>query len=346
MSSGTASTSYSVAPTITSPLSTAISATVTTANTVSGPVVASSGARTTTLTPSIASKTFSASASDLWSQNWAFQPVTDPEKLRRLRALYAFAVDGREDLLRKRYPLISKTMAISQPTCLTNEITNQPLVLESHGNIHRNADFFSDGELKNKLSPKITHEPKSEPTPRAGADDPPIISGPKPVSVTVRQPTNIEITVSDTPMDWTQEGLPDGLQLDKQKHLITGIPTGKDGLKTYRVTLKAKNAAGWGPPYPLEITVQAPQVQESAGKDIYYHVCVTSVGGSNNPSSSAGSRSYSVLVPDEHYLMRPRCVLCLRRGYLTYAGKNSLVVNEKSYRTLAALASAARRLPL
>lgn len=52
--------------------------------------------------------------------------------------------------------------------------------------------------------------------------------------------------------------------------------------------------------------------------------CVTSVSGTGTPTMTVGQNTYSVLVPDEHYLTGPTCIVCER----WIAGKRKRVANE------------------
>jgi hypothetical protein len=59
------------------------------------------------------------SASNIATQNWAFEPITDPDQLRRLYDLYNFAVAGNasknsQDSLVTDYPLPYKTTTTGQ----------------------------------------------------------------------------------------------------------------------------------------------------------------------------------------------------------------------------------------
>jgi hypothetical protein len=116
VSSGSATTSASITPSLTSPLSTGVTA----AN-----VIAS--AKSTTITDAVASKTFSLNAADTWNQSWSYAPVTDPERMKRLQALYRYAVDwsdwpgsrGNFEFV-KNFPPIQRTVSISQPQCLVS----------------------------------------------------------------------------------------------------------------------------------------------------------------------------------------------------------------------------------
>jgi hypothetical protein len=62
--------------------------------------------------------TTSLSGSDTWAQNWGFSPITDAYQLRRLRALYRFAVDGDAEAFVRRYPLLYKSVTFNRPQCI------------------------------------------------------------------------------------------------------------------------------------------------------------------------------------------------------------------------------------
>jgi hypothetical protein len=111
LSAGTASTTYSINPTITTPLSAASSTVNQVVNTVSKtPGTASEWQRTGTL----AGASASATASDAWAQSWSYEPIIDGEELRRLRALYGYALGVLPDhIFVYDYPLVRKPQTLS-----------------------------------------------------------------------------------------------------------------------------------------------------------------------------------------------------------------------------------------
>jgi hypothetical protein len=113
ISSGSATTSNSVTPTLTAPISTG----VTTARLFAT-------APTRTVTDALTSNMLSVNASDSWNQSWAFAPITDPERMKRLQALYRYVVDwsdkgdsGGKDFV-NNFPRIQRTISYSRPICL------------------------------------------------------------------------------------------------------------------------------------------------------------------------------------------------------------------------------------
>jgi hypothetical protein len=113
VSSGNATTSNSVSPTLTTPVSTGVTTTR-----------LLSGAPTVTLADAVASKSVSVAATDSWNQSWSFSPVTDPERMKRLQALYRYAVDWSEDGARgeayfiANFPPIQRSVSYTSPTCI------------------------------------------------------------------------------------------------------------------------------------------------------------------------------------------------------------------------------------
>ncbi len=123
LSAGTASTSNSIGPNISSPIPETI-AQVTAGGTGTGNVLQNTFART--------GVTASVSGQNLYSQSWNYTPVTDGDELRRLRALYKYALGtqahvpcpiqrklvarerpfGNEDLLLD-YPPVAKSVNVS-----------------------------------------------------------------------------------------------------------------------------------------------------------------------------------------------------------------------------------------
>ena len=112
VSSGNATTSNSVTPTLSAPLNNGVTTTR-----------LFSAAPTTTVTEAIASRSLSVAASDSWNQSWSYSPVTDPMRMKRLQALYRYAVDwssysdGGARLVHS-FPLIYKAVNYNEPLCL------------------------------------------------------------------------------------------------------------------------------------------------------------------------------------------------------------------------------------
>jgi hypothetical protein len=117
ISSGTASTSNALTPNFNTPLDTGI----TTTRTV---VTAAANSTTNTQAGATASKTAGLSASDSWNQSWSYAPVTDPDRMRRLQALYRYAVEwsseGSSGVQKfvDNFPPIYKSVSYSKPLCL------------------------------------------------------------------------------------------------------------------------------------------------------------------------------------------------------------------------------------
>jgi hypothetical protein len=122
VSTGSATTSNSITPTITAPLSTG----VTTARTSSSPNF--------TITDVVAAKGLSVAGSDAWNQSWSLITVTDPDRMKRLQALYRYAVEwsdlGEEGvrIFVKNFPLIYKSVNYSEPLCLYGKDENGKIV--------------------------------------------------------------------------------------------------------------------------------------------------------------------------------------------------------------------------
>jgi hypothetical protein len=101
VTSGAASTTNSVTPSIAAPL---------------GSQITSVAGKATQFLKNPASLTVN--ASDTWSQNWGFAPITDAFQMRRLSALYRFAIDGDSAAFVRRYPPLYKSVTITRPECL------------------------------------------------------------------------------------------------------------------------------------------------------------------------------------------------------------------------------------
>jgi hypothetical protein len=106
ITSGAASTTNSLTPSISAPF----------ANSVVQSVTPGKGVTGSQLTrPAI---TGSLSASDTWSQNWGFAPINDVYQMRRLSALYRYAIDGDAAAFVQNYPPLFKSINITRPDCL------------------------------------------------------------------------------------------------------------------------------------------------------------------------------------------------------------------------------------
>jgi hypothetical protein len=117
------------------------------------------------------------SASNSSTQNWAFEPITDQDQLRRLYDLYRFAVSGNnstaaQDQLAADYPLPYKTTAAQPggqsatapdpnglvgPNCVLCDAKIAPIGLKC-SSIHRAEKLYYRPELEGvclKLNPRL-----------------------------------------------------------------------------------------------------------------------------------------------------------------------------------------------
>jgi hypothetical protein len=115
ISGGTASTTDSLAANVSTPLSTAITTTNAFASTAAAAITTSA---TGTAQNVLGAATFGASGTGLRSQNWAYAPITDAFRARRLMALYRYAVTGDDDTLLHDYPKIYQSVSHNRNTCL------------------------------------------------------------------------------------------------------------------------------------------------------------------------------------------------------------------------------------
>ena len=106
VTNGSATTTNSLTPSITSPLDSIAALTSNGAGVLTQKVSTKNPASATL------------SGSDTWSQNWSLAPITDVYQMRRLRALYRFAVDDDRQAFKARFPLLYKTSASSGSECL------------------------------------------------------------------------------------------------------------------------------------------------------------------------------------------------------------------------------------
>ena len=106
ITSGAASTTNSVTPSISAPF----------ANSNAQTIAPNKGATSSLVTrPAI---TASLSASDTWSQNWGFAPINDVYQMRRLSALYRYAIDGNSAAFVQNYPPLFKSVSVMRSDCL------------------------------------------------------------------------------------------------------------------------------------------------------------------------------------------------------------------------------------
>jgi hypothetical protein len=94
--SGSAQTANTMSGSYFSPISKAVTVATT---------VPPSGAATVVRTAVDAAKTLTIGGNNVATQNWAFEPVNDADPLRRLHALYRFAVTGNTQRLLQDYPI-------------------------------------------------------------------------------------------------------------------------------------------------------------------------------------------------------------------------------------------------
>lgn len=128
---GTATTANTISPSVSDPFSKAVTAGTTI-------VTGATGALTST-TNSISAvrgaATATISGSNVATQNWAYDPVSDPDQLRRLYALYRFAVSGNDKLsaqatLALDYPLAYRSSGgAAAPSLDTNALNGPNCVL-------------------------------------------------------------------------------------------------------------------------------------------------------------------------------------------------------------------------
>jgi hypothetical protein len=127
VASQTASTTNSVSPTFTFPLSPTTTA-----------VTQLASAATTTLTGSktlaTAGRGLSLAASDQWSQTYSLSAVIDPDQLRRLRSLFRFATGQlNQSEFEATYPLIETSGAGAAPeatvTTVSLEVEGKPITV-------------------------------------------------------------------------------------------------------------------------------------------------------------------------------------------------------------------------
>lgn len=119
MNGGTTTTANTISPQLTYPLSKALTVGTTTV------------AAATTTSAVTAAKSLSINASNVSTQNWAFEPVTDTDQLRRLYDLYRFAVAGNNDndaqsQLLSDYPLPYRTPSGGGPPTIDKSALTGP----------------------------------------------------------------------------------------------------------------------------------------------------------------------------------------------------------------------------
>ena len=109
LAAGSATTANSITPTFADPFSGALTTTKTLST-----LAAATKSTTTTNTSARATSpmTFGVSALDQWTQSWTIAPVTAPDDLRRLRALYRYVFHGKDDILKSEYPLVQATKSV------------------------------------------------------------------------------------------------------------------------------------------------------------------------------------------------------------------------------------------
>jgi hypothetical protein len=130
INSGTASTSDTISANYSTPLTSAITTTAQTVRTVA----ASPSTATTSLATGVrAGESAGASGTDVRTQNWAYAPITNAFQARRLMALYRYAVNGDDELLRKTYPKIFQSVTHTRNVCLLDDKGNPVTISATKG---------------------------------------------------------------------------------------------------------------------------------------------------------------------------------------------------------------------
>lgn len=109
--SGSATTTNAVTPTLGGPIGPSLTTTL--ANSAAAPLF-----NATTRTHVNPNSTVSVSVGDQWSQNWTMTPLSDPDQLRRLRALYRFGAGWTNRAgLACEYPVVQKAKGGGASIC-------------------------------------------------------------------------------------------------------------------------------------------------------------------------------------------------------------------------------------
>jgi hypothetical protein len=104
MNGGTTTTANTISPQFTDPLSRAVTLGGSLSNTASSNPSTQS---MTSISSVMGAKSVSINGSNVATQNWAFEPVIDPDQLRRLYVLYRFAVQGNQDTDAQTYLILN-----------------------------------------------------------------------------------------------------------------------------------------------------------------------------------------------------------------------------------------------
>ena len=122
ISSGTATTADTLTGSATAPLSKSITSTSQLVNTASS----NPSLVATNLTTAVrAGASLTGGVQDVHTQNYAFQMITDPYQLWRLKSLYRFVIDGDENKFLRDYPAIYKTINHQRNVCLRDRLTGR-----------------------------------------------------------------------------------------------------------------------------------------------------------------------------------------------------------------------------
>jgi hypothetical protein len=121
VSSGTETTADTVTGSVTAPLSKTLTGTTQVLNTASS----SPSVATTNLATAVkAGASLTAGGTDVHTQNYSFQLISDAYQLWRLKALYRFAVDEDESKFVNNFPLLYKTVSQQRTACLRDKSRN------------------------------------------------------------------------------------------------------------------------------------------------------------------------------------------------------------------------------
>lgn len=288
ISSGTASTADTASANVTTPLSSAVTATSQFVRTVAA---TSSTALTGVGTSVRSGASLGLTGTALRSQNWAYAPVTEAFRARRLMALYRYAVTGDDGKLLTDYPKIYQSVSHARNTCLTDDNGRPIIAVNPVPPNARKADAASSAAqlALNQAVAKVAEADKAAKDAAAKAA---AASDPTEKAAAMASAKSAEKAAADAKDD-----------MEKANESL---------IRAQRVA--AETYAAGGPPSGMAY---------KSG----FSRCVTSIA---QPSTSGitiqmGSDTYSTMTPDPYYLKRPSCVLCL--AYSRALDKSVLVVN-------------------
>jgi hypothetical protein len=270
ISGGTASTTDNLSANLNAPWNSAANATTQLVGTLAA---ASTRSLTSIAGSSMASTTLGVSGTALRSQNWAYAPITEAFRARRLMALYRHAVAGDDAALLRDYPKIYQAVSHNRNACVADQ-DGLPVYGKHDGTRLAASVQQTLKQAQEAVDAALKSFNEADAAAKAAAQK---FEGMKGLS------TNEAKAAEEEKL--------------KTKQAADLAKTAWNSAKIQLANLQASSAGASGADLSIPTS---------------FSRCVTSFGQQGGAQITAGSDSYSTMRPDPYYLQGPSCVLCLR----------------------------------